>query len=303
MILPLLFSLAMAPQSCLPVHSERLYARDLAAAEPVFGALAPDLAVGFAPVPGLRRVMPAAELRYIAAENGIPNAGPLRPLCFAWPTSVPSREELLHAMQASLAGRSPHIEIVDFSRALAPPGKIVFPLAGLAASSDAPVTWRGYVAYAPGRRFQLWARVLVRVHENHVVAAQALHAGVRIPETKLRLEPYDGPPPRDTPFTNVAQVAGMVPRFEIAPGTMLSERLVSLPKAVERGDTVAVVVQTPAARVEAAGIAEQSGVRGATILVRNAESGKKFQAVVEDRDQVLVVPRIPLGLVGTGDER
>lgn len=294
----LLFSIAVQTQSCRIVHSEHIYARDLAAAEPFLRALPPDLQIGFAPAPGHTRVMPGAELRHIATANGIAAPEQIKPLCFAWPMAPVPEDQLLAAMQSALAGRHPKIEIVDGSHAPAPPGKIVFPLAGLSAGSAAPTVWRGYVAYAPGRQFPIWARVLIRVHENHVIANQALEPGVRIRAAEVRLEPYDGPPTRSAPFTEIADAAGMVPRFQIAAGTMLTDRLLKPPNAVERGDTVAVLVRLPAARIEAAGIAEQSGARGATILVRNQESGKKFQAVVQDRDQVLVIPRAPAALVG-----
>jgi flagella basal body P-ring formation protein FlgA len=292
----------MPALACHLVHSDRIYARDLAAAAPVFRALPPDLAIGFAPVPGLTRVIPAAELRLIGTANGIALTGSPAPVCFAWPTAALAREALLVAMEKALARRNPQIEIVDQTRAPAPPGNIVFPLSGLSAVSDAPVIWRGYVEYAPGRRFLLWARVLIRVRENHVIANEALHAGDRIRPAQLRSEVYQGPPTRDTPFASVAEAAGMVPRFEIAPGSMLSNRLLEAPKEVERGDTVAVLVETAAARIEAAGVAEQSGARGTMVVVRNPKSGRKFQALVEDRDKVLVVPLVPVGLAG-GDAK
>ncbi|MGH9621006.1 MAG: flagellar basal body P-ring formation chaperone FlgA [Bryobacteraceae bacterium] len=299
MMIPfLLFSLAVQTPSCRMVRADHIYARDLAAADPLFGALPPDLPIGFAPAPGHTRVMPAAELRHIAMANGVTPPERIEPLCFAWPMAPVPDDKLLAAMRSALAKRDPRIEVLDRGRVPAPPGKIVFPVAGLSTPSSAPVVWRGYVVYAPGRRFPLWARVLVRVHENRVMANQALQPGVRIRAAQLRLEPYDGPPTRGAPFTDVADAAGMIPRFPIAAGTMLTERLLKPPDEVERGDTVAVLVRLPAARIEAAGIAEQSGARGATILVRNQESGKKFQAVVQDRDQVLVIPRAPAGLVG-----
>jgi flagella basal body P-ring formation protein FlgA len=302
MMLPILLSLLVPAQSCHPIHSDHIYARDLAAAEPAFGTLPPDLEIGFAPVPGLTRVIPASEIRRLAAANAITLSGSPAPACFAWPTAVPAREALLEAMQKALARRNPQIEIVDQFHAPAPPGNIVFPLSGLSAVSDAPVVWRGYIEYAPGRRFLLWARVLIRVHENHVIANEALHAGDRIRPAQLRMEAYQGPPTRDIPFASVAEAAGMVPRFEISPGAMLSDRLLEPAKEVERGDAVAVWVETAAARIEAAGVAEQSGARGTMILVRNARSGRKFHALVEDRDQVLVVPLVPVGLVG-GDTK
>ncbi len=92
----------------------------------------------------------------------------------------------------------------------------------------------------------------------------------------------------------------MVARFEIRAGTVLTSRLLEAPKEVERGDTVSVLVQAPGARIEAAGVAEQSGARGSLIVVRNAKSGKKFRALVEDQDKVVVIPQAPIGLATGG---
>jgi flagella basal body P-ring formation protein FlgA len=300
MIFPVLLSLAFQPDVCHPVHSDRIYARDLAQASPAFAVLPPDLPIGFSPVPGMRRVIPAVELRRIAAANGITPTSSLAPVCFAWPVALPSRQALLEAMQKALAARHPKIEILEQTQALAPPGKIVFPLSGLSAFSDGPVVWRGYVEYAPAHRFPLWARVLIRVQENHIITNESVHAGERLRAAQLRLEHYEGPPTLDPPVASLQEAVGMVARFEIRAGTVLTNRLLEAPKEVERGDTVSVLVKMPGASIEAAGVAEQSGTRGSLILVRNAKSGKKFRAVVEDQDKVFVIPQPPVGLTAGG---
>jgi flagella basal body P-ring formation protein FlgA len=299
--LPLLA--ALASPACIPVHSDRIHARDLASAQPAFAALPPDLELGFAPAPGATRIFPLAEIRRIAMANGLKALVTPGPVCFAWPLSIPPEQSLIDAMKQTLAGRNPDIEVIERSLMPAPPGTIVFPLAGLSAFSDSPAVWRGYIEYAPARRFPLWARVLVRVHETRVVAKEALHTGQRIRASQLVLEPYAGAPTRDEPVTAIGAAEGMLPRFEIAAGAMLSASLLERPKDVERGDTVAVVVSSGGARIEAAGIAEQSGPRGATILVRNPKSGKEFHALVAERDKVVVDPQMQVGLAGGDTKR
>jgi flagella basal body P-ring formation protein FlgA len=77
---------------------------------------------------------------------------------------------------------------------------------------------------------------------------------------------------------------------------MLRER-----KQVERGDLVAVTVQTERTRIEAQAVAEESGASGSVITVRNAKSGRKFRAKVQEKGKVLVVPEGPAGLVTDED--
>lgn len=57
---------------------------------------------------------------------------------------------------------------------------------------------------------------------------------------------------------------------------------------VARGDEVAVVVQSGAARLAFDAKAESSGHAGDSVLVRNPENGRLFQAKVEGKGKVLV---------------
>ena len=66
---------------------------------------------------------------------------------------------------------------------------------------------------------------------------------------------------------------------------------------IARGDTVEVVVNGVGALIRTAGVAEESGNRGAAIMVRNATSGRKFRARVEDKGKVSVVPGVAAGLI------
>ncbi len=297
MILALLVAALAAPAACQPVDTDRIYTRDLAAALPAFASVSPDIAVGFAPAPGQQRLFRPAELRHIAQMNHVAAAGIAGSVCFAWRMTPPSRDAVFAAMRETLQGRNARLEIVSQSASPAPSGKLVFPLSGLCGFSADPVIWRGYVLYGLNHRFSIWARARVSVKESRLIATGTLAAGEPVRADELREDSYDGPLSRQNPVTAWDIAVGMIPRFDIPAGTVLMRNMLDQPKEVERGDLVAVIVQTGGTHIEAQGVAEQSGRTGAVITVRNAKSGWKFRARVEDKDKVLVVPGGPIGLV------
>ncbi len=142
-----LLAALVQPAACHAIDTDRIYARDLAAALPLFASLPPDIEAGFAPVPGQKRVFHPPELRRLAQANHL--TGEISAdVCFAWPMAIPSRESILAAMNDTLKGRKVSIEILDQGLSPAPKGQLEFPLSGLCGFSAEPVIWRGYIVYA-----------------------------------------------------------------------------------------------------------------------------------------------------------
>jgi flagella basal body P-ring formation protein FlgA len=293
----LAFVVASVVQSaaCHTIAADRIYARDLAAAAPAFAALPPNLEVGFGPAPGQTRVFHPADLRRIADAHQIKAEFP-NDMCFSWQMAVPTREAILASIGKTLAGRNAQVELLDQSLVSAPVGELVFPLSGLSGVSEEAVTWRGYVLYAGDRHYMIWARVRVRVKENHILPTEPLKPDVAITPDQLRLTPYEGPLLRDKLLTDLSAAIGLVPRRPLPAGVPLTENDLDRPRDVERGDTVQVIAVEGRAHIEAQGVAEEGGRRGAVITVRNGTSGKKFRARVEEKDKVLVIPGTSSGL-------
>ncbi len=67
---------------CQPVEGDHIYAYNLAAALPVFGALDPKMEVGLSPLPGVKRVFHPVDLLRLARENGIALPGAPAEVCF-----------------------------------------------------------------------------------------------------------------------------------------------------------------------------------------------------------------------------
>jgi flagella basal body P-ring formation protein FlgA len=289
-------SIQVAALACHTIDNDRIHGRDLAAMEPVFQALSPDLEIGLAPVPGQQRTFRSEELANIARLHHIEGTFN-HPVCFAWDLKVPDRTDFLAAMNESLGHRNASIEIVDQSNAPLPHGKLSFPLSGLSGTSDGPVFWRGSMAYANGRTLLTWARVRISVREQHVAATEVLHPGDEIRSEQLKLIDYQGPLKREHFYTSLADVVGLTARSTVNADVTLVDSMLRERKQVERGDLVAVTVQTERTRIEAQAIAEEGGASGSVITVRNAKSGRQFRAKVQEKGKVLVVPQGPAGLV------
>lgn len=292
----LLLTMALTAPACHNIESDHIYGRDLASAAPVFRELPVDLLIGLSPIPGQQRIFRGSELRRIASEHHIESEVP-ESICFSWPMSAPSRGAMQAAMEKTLANRHATIEILDDSMSPAPPGEISFPLAGLSGSSQGPVIWRGSVNYAGNHSFLIWARVRVTIKERRVIAAETLRPGEEIRREQLKLEDYEGPLTRERYCTSLEEVAGLMPQNTVPIDTTLKTSLLREHKDVERGDLVAVIVQSERTRLEAQGIAEDGGRRGSVITVRNPKSGRKFRARIENKDKVLVLPTSSAGLV------
>src|SRR5205085_5093115 len=116
-----------------------------------------EASAGYAPAPGVRRIISGSELARIAVKNGLA-AGDFADVCFERPMHLLQPAELIEAMQKSLSIPNARIEVTDFSHYSVPAGELIFPRSGLT-KPDAP--WSGYIAYAPNRRFTIWVRVKI----------------------------------------------------------------------------------------------------------------------------------------------
>jgi flagella basal body P-ring formation protein FlgA len=284
---------------CFPPSGDWITGGDLAAAVPALAALPANLKVGYAPVPGLQRVFHPDELRRLALANGLSDPKLTANVCSAWPLAPLPTEKIVGAMERALAGRSPQIELLGRNLSSAPAGEVVFPLAGLSAYSENAVIWKGYVLYAGTRRFETWASVRVRVKETHLTARGAIHVGDRLSAAQWRAETYAGPPLRDEILSDGASVEGLVARRDFVDGAPLLAGYFETPKAVERGDTVTVLADVGAARIEAPGVALGAGRCGEVIAVRNPRSNRTFRARIASAGHVEVLPGASAGLAGT----
>jgi flagella basal body P-ring formation protein FlgA len=277
---------AIAVPTCTTVAGDRITAGDLARAVPGFSSLAPETLVGYAPVPGARRIYRGAEVDRLAARYKVPVESS-NEICFERVMEPLSPDRVVNAMRHALNNLEAHVEILELSRYPVPPGEIQFARSALPPAADAPVIWRGFVVYGAERRFAIWARVRILVRAQKIIAAENLAVGSRIDAKQVRLEERDVYP-TEAATAAVDGIVGKITRRPISAGSPISATLLEEPKEVERGQMVEVEVRSGAARLKLEGRAQTAGRTGDAIRVRNLSTGKSFSAHVSAKGQVVL---------------
>jgi flagella basal body P-ring formation protein FlgA len=266
------------------VVDDHITGKDLAAANPAFAAIDPDLEIGLGPLAGVSRVFHAQELAKIAQRAGITAVTPFRDLCFERATETLAPETILPILRAALAPEEAQIEILDYSRFAIPHGAIEFKRENLTSLG----LWRGRVAYGQDRSAPVWVKVRVTEERTWIEAAGSLKAGQPIDADQLVI--HKGPrfPFGIAPLDSIDLAVGRAPVRMILAGSPVFAAMLVAAREVERGDKVEAQVSAGAAVITLEATAESPGRTGESILLRNPESGRFFRARVDGKGKVSV---------------
>jgi flagella basal body P-ring formation protein FlgA len=275
----MILALTLVSAACLAVSGANITARDIAKAVPAFTPADPSIAVGYAPAPGVERVIHPGELQQILTHLNFDGPAPPENICFARPVAVLSMAAVMAAMHRTL-GPEAHIEVLETSRFPAPPGELVFPREYLSGAPPEAV-WRGYVRYDDDKKFPVWARAKVSVATNRIVALEELKPGVPVKASQVAIEKVEGFPERRVTPSSIEQVEGSLPRRFIAANSPVWTDAIDPPNDIAKGDRITVVVTSGLAKLSFDAEAQNSGRRGDLVAFKNPDSGRVFRARVE----------------------
>lgn len=268
----------LSAAACLAVSGPNITAREIAKAVPAFTPADPGFVVGYAPAPGVDRVMHPGELKQILTHLNFDGPAPLEDICFSRPVAVLSSEAVTKAIHQTL-GPDAHIEVLEISRFPAPSGELVFPREYLGAPPEA--VWRGYVLYDGDKKFPVWARVKLSVTTRRVIALEELKPGVPITGSQVSIEKVEGFPERRVTPASIEQVEGSLPRRFISANSPVWTDAIEPPNDIAKGDRITVIVTSGLARLSFDAEAQNSGRRGDVVSFKNPDSGRLFRARVE----------------------
>lgn len=274
-----LFAISLAACLTLPPGAERITAGDLR----LDGA--PDAVVSLAPDPGTQRIFHSPELRQVALRLHLASV-PEADICVERAMAPLDPAKLLAAMRKEYP--EARIEVVDYSRQLAPEGEIVFRRAGLRVAASAGGTWFGSIRYAANREFTIWAKVTLCVRVPRVIALHDLSPGKPIEAGDVKAELRDELPAAQPMLESIEEALGRYPRATFRAGAELRRDLLESAKDVRQGDVVEVEVRSGNAHLKFEARAAGSGCVGETVPVLNPASSKRFQARIEAKGKVSV---------------
>jgi flagella basal body P-ring formation protein FlgA len=264
---------------CVSVTGASITAGDLAKAEPVFTPADPNVRLGYAPIPGVQRLMHPSEARQLLRGLEITSNVPLREACFERPMEPLSIDAVRTAMRKAL-GPEPRLEISDLSAFAVPAeGELVFQMGDL---GQPPIAlWRGYVSYDGNKRFRVWARVKISVTTRRLVAVQDLKQGVPIKLSQVAFQPVEEFPQKRVTPLSLEHLEASLPRHFIPANSPVWSDSIDPPLDITKGDLVSVTVSSGLAKISIDAEAETSGRRGDPVFLKNLESGKLFRGRID----------------------
>jgi len=282
----------MLGAECVPIAHDKIVARDLAGVIPVFGSLDPETVIGFAPFPGVQRILSSRELLLLVRRQGLETDATIPSVCVERAVQPIARGEMNAALVAALGVADASLELLGFSNQAVPAGHLEFAIAGLnkppTDAPEAPVIWRGRLVYDGTRSLAVWAKVRITVKRSAVVAAERIQAGTEIRPDQLKLTetvqfPFSGPY-----LDSISEVAGRVARQDLRAGQRIAPASLAEPTQILQGERVHVHVVDGLATLSLEAFAQSVGSRGDVIVLRNPATGKSFRGMVEDKGKVIV---------------
>jgi flagella basal body P-ring formation protein FlgA len=291
-LISLVFS-ALAHAGCVAVSSDKIVARDVQDAWPFLQGLDPETTIGFAPRPGVQRILSARDLILIAREHGLDLRGTIvSSICVERAVRPISPEEMRAALLLAIGATDVELEVVGSSSEALPPGQLEFKPVHLGRPSgenpEIPVIWRGLLRYDLQSSAPVWAKVRISVGCVLLVASEDIPAGTIIQAAQIK-EVHG----RQFPFLPLSiqspqVVVGKIARRSIPAGQRFAPGTLDEPTEISKGDTIRVRVLDGAATMSLDALAQSSGKKGDSIVVHNPSSGKNFRAIVEERGKATV---------------
>lgn len=273
--------LMLLQSGCIAVSGDRILAGDLAPSVAAFSSLDPQTVIGYAPLPGLERLLTRTDLSRALGRPGAAADLPAS-LCVVRGASPIPLEEIRKAMRAALP-QDADMELLDWTATAVPAGRPEFSMAGLRRVSEPEsYVWRGrWIPEGGGRSMPVAARVRIRLRRPVLVAARAIEAGAVLEPDDLTLERRDvalppGPAPPE-PHT----LAGYRTRRPVAAGQVVDVVQLIPPPAARAGQTVTLICSSGTAMISVEAEALTAGRLGDVILVKSPLGGKRLRARLE----------------------
>ena len=291
-LISLVFS-GLVQASCVAVSSDKILARDVRDVWPFLQGLDPETTIGFAPRPGVQRILSARDLIRIAREHRLDLTETIvASLCVERVVRPISPEEMRAALLLAIGVPDVELEVVGFSSEALPPGRLEFKPMHLGRPlREAPQTeviWRGLLRYDLQSSIPVWAKVKLSVGCTLLVASEDIPAGTTIKAAQIKESHGRQFPFQPLSIQSSQMVVGKIARLSIPSGEKFAPGALEDPTEIFKGDTIRVSVLDGPATMSLDAVAQSSGKKGESILVHNPSSGKNFRGIVEQRGKVTV---------------
>lgn len=279
------------PGQCLSTASARITAGLLAQSAPAFAAVPADAVLGFAPAPGIPRIIGPRELNgWLRRHKQPASTGPNTSVCVLRAPLDDGFGTAAAAIRQAIAAASRRIEFrLEAVRGAIPEGGSAhFDLRDLPdlAGPEEAVSWPGW-AHDPGgsRTGRITAQVWVAEWAARAFAARSIRQGAAYSDGDIVWRRGWGPPG----FFPGAPTPGMSWTKPKKPGEAIERSDLRAPNVVTRGDPVDLEVRGGAVRLVVTARALRSGAPGERIPVSSPFAKRIVDAIVLEKGHVRAI--------------
>lgn len=125
---------------------------------------------------------------------------------------------------------------------------------------------------------------------NVMVASDRINRNSLLSPESITFESRDVTYLADRPLTNINEIAGRRTRRPVGKGNILTYANTEIVPTVEVGREVTIIYRSGVLEISALGTALENGYTGESIRVRNEQSKKTIEAIINNEQTVLVAP-------------
>lgn len=138
------------------------------------------------------------------------------------------------------------------------------------------------------RPWKIFVPVKVKIMSPAVVLTRRLNPGDDIDVTDVSLQTRDVSTMAYGYFSDLKSIQGYTAKRSLANGTLLSPEMLKAPLLIQRGQTVTIAAESGSLSIKMNGKAMSDGSKGDIIRVKNLNSGRIVEGVVQNNGSVKI---------------
>jgi len=138
------------------------------------------------------------------------------------------------------------------------------------------------------KKWTIYTSVIINIYKEVMVLSQPIKRGSFYTTKNIRLEKKEISDLRSGYFTGSQNIVNKQATRNLAQGSIITQRNITEPKLIKRGEKVTIKISSPNLEISASGIALMDGIQNQNIRIKNIKSQQIVQATVVNKGLVVV---------------
>lgn len=144
------------------------------------------------------------------------------------------------------------------------------------------------VECSSNKKWTIYTSTIISIYKEVIVLSQPIKRGGFYTKNNVRAEKKEISNLRSGYFTDSQNIINKQATRSLAQGTIITQRNITEPKLIKRGEKVTIKISSPNLEISTSGIALMDGIQNQNIRIKNTKSQQIVQATVVNKGLVVV---------------